>query len=246
MPTIQQIVMDSFTEPVFDPATISNMMFWYRGDGLTGANGSEITTWPDRSGHAFDLSALGGVGNRPIVQTNALNGFKALKNTGLSGLQVLNAGTVPSASNTYSFYCVLRFDQTGTTDFFGWEDGSGKGMRTGLDAAASALYHYVIPNVGDFQSTTTLNITGNWNRISVVANAGSYTIKINGTTVSWSGSAPSGGINGATGGINVGAGVTNARALVGQIEDLIGYNKALSGTEVGNLDSYVIRRYGIS
>lgn len=83
----------------FDPSKLPNIAAWFKADGLAGADGSTVGTWPDLSGNANDATTSGGT-----LKYNAINGKKSV---------VFNNGpakhfTTPIVGNTYSVFTVFK------------------------------------------------------------------------------------------------------------------------------------------
>lgn len=59
------------------PDQLTNLIFWVKGDTLTGSDGSEVLLWSDQSGNGNN--ATGSAGNGPQLETAELNGMNVVR-----------------------------------------------------------------------------------------------------------------------------------------------------------------------
>ncbi len=84
----------------------TNMLMRYKGDDLTGANGSAVSSWPESSGNNLPAAVQGTTANQPTLKTNAMNGHTGVAFNGTS--QYLNlTGSVLNLAQNISTLCVF-------------------------------------------------------------------------------------------------------------------------------------------
>ncbi|MGD0200321.1 MAG: SGNH/GDSL hydrolase family protein [Bryobacteraceae bacterium] len=109
----------------------------YLPESLAGADGDAIATWPDSSGHGWDLTQAT-PGNRPVVVAGAINGKKAA-GFGGAGFSLANASGPTVVANNFSVFMVgarsvvdsnddrLLFGDTSGWPWLLWRDLGGGG-----------------------------------------------------------------------------------------------------------------------
>lgn len=218
------------------PASISNMLFRYRGSDLVDSNGAEISGWPDSSGKGFYLTNIAGPGDRCTVSTNALNGTTVASDAGKHGLAITAAGVIPTVANVYSICAVVKFTvvDPGSNLFFCFGNGSSEGMRIGTDT--SGRFVLTIPNVGDYPANESPSLS-TWHSVIVVSNAGTITVYLDTVALTWASGAPTAGLNGSPSSIRLCEAAGSK--FTGSLAELVAYDQALSSGDRTKWNDYV-------
>ncbi len=121
---------------------------WVAQDLDAVGNGSNITTWADKSGNGHTLTP---VGTNSTLLTNALNGQDVVNTaTATSGYATSSAFSF-SSSAPYCFVFVFNIltGQPSEGGFFGVSDGTSTGFRCG-PSSTTGQWEYTVPGVGNY------------------------------------------------------------------------------------------------
>jgi hypothetical protein len=105
-PLAVTLVASAGSAPAAVPPVTAGLQLWYEADTTGGADGTQITAWPDKSGNGRDLTASG-LGASAIMRRNALNGRAALEFNGTSSLLKTYNSTF-TLSQPDTFFVVYR------------------------------------------------------------------------------------------------------------------------------------------
>jgi len=238
------LVWSSWSEPV--PAA---PVYWLRADGITGlADGAAVTTWPAVQGAAAvkNPNAI----SSPTYVASGRNGRPTVRFGDTSTLLMPGLGAALAnradyavfyvgATNAIGNYPVVVTAPQGTAWTWlieynidgNWYWGSNNGMYN--------LYH---PSV--------LNTNGMWRMFSHVMTAGSPQMWIDGGACSVSGTGPNGPLAGAVpssvgSNMLLGGYYANNLGLSGDIAEIIFYDRALTGTERQQVETYLRGKWGL-
>src|SRR4051812_31851300 len=78
----------------------SKLQMWLKGDDLSGANGSSITTWTDATANANNAT---GAAASPTLVTSGLNGMNTVGFDGTSQYFTLPTGLISGRTQSASF-----------------------------------------------------------------------------------------------------------------------------------------------
>lgn len=118
------------------PAT--NLVMRFKGDDLSGANGSVVSSWPESSGQGHPAAAQGTTANQPVVLTNAGGtGHKGVTFDGVNDYLSLSGTALGVAQNRAGLTVFAVLAITGAVS---------TGTRTilGLSSGSSATSHRVV------------------------------------------------------------------------------------------------------
>lgn len=249
------IMVPAFVAPSgFTPASLSNLIFWYKADkdvysdlsGTTPAtDGGEVQLWKNQAstGSTYDLK--GGVatfGNAGMTyHASGLNGLPTLENDGGKTLAT-NTNPISLGGQLISVFMVFKLDIGGVNRLLSVCNGTS-------DTAADAFLIY--PN-GSSTTPTTFNVAnvasqtvvaGSWNNLGTIFDSVNNTMYVAGVAGTPVASSP-------TFNASVNLGVTcrggDASAqIVGFVAEVIGQKVVSSAGEIANIQTYFHGRWGV-
>ena len=239
----------SATTTPFSPGFLTGLSTWYDATALTGANGSAVTTWNDKSSIGNNLSG----GTSPTLVTSGLNGLNVVRFASNSSqyLVMSNPNSLPLGTSSASYFAITRTsNSTATQQVFMYgstPNTSGQNVDFGFlsNNATSDIY----------TTGTILDGNANNNTFVLISNVMTGTSAnvgwVNGTSFSTTNNASLSTKNiGATGTVAgfVGAGrlVSNIQYfLSGDIAEILIYSGALTGTQRQQVEGYLAWKWGL-
>jgi hypothetical protein len=109
------------------PPVTTGLQLWYEADTTTGADGSAVATWPDKSGFGRDLTAFA-PNQTAVMRRNAVNGRAALEFDGTSSLMKTYGSTFTFAQPD-TFFIVYRSLDPNTSNRAFLFDSRNSGVR---------------------------------------------------------------------------------------------------------------------
>lgn len=138
------------------PAT--GLLYRIKGDHLTGADTTTISAWPDYSGNGHPNAVQATVGNRPIVQANALNGHKGAVFNGTTNRLTLSGSALGIFRNRgqAQIFAVYKTNLlTSTRVIAAW--GTGTVLTSSRMALYSSPSYTAVGRRTDADNASTLN-----------------------------------------------------------------------------------------
>lgn len=144
----------------YEPNGVSNLFCWYRSDLVTLTSG-KVSTWPDKSGNARNLTTKATFSDANYITSSSLyNNLPAVGWTSApspaSGWMLRNDGPF-TQGRPFIIYAVMCYNVPNTTESnaLGWicNDTSDSTFAWGLDADAQPNYHFTIGDNGITFST---------------------------------------------------------------------------------------------
>jgi len=220
-----------------DPSTISGLLAWFNPSGISGTNGSLMTTWTDSGPTGYVLSPVN-VGQGPTVLTNGLNGFTVANSGGVTGLGT-SSGFSLSAANTWTCFCVVYLEAS-PGYYCGFRgDGNNTGVRLGAHSGTDGVYSYVLPNVIDNPSVE--GVTSHvWHTIIASSNGGAESVYVDNVQLTLSGTHL---MNAPTSAFQICS--STVQAFLGKMVEIGWYDQALGSTDRATLFNYTHGKYGI-
>lgn len=114
---------------VWTPAQLATLKGWYKGDALTGADNSAVSSWPDSSGLANNATAT----NSPTLQTAEQNSLNVVQLTSASS-QYFTLPNLLSGASACAAVLVLKATGSG--------DSQGGPLKIGSDVTNNGNNHY--------------------------------------------------------------------------------------------------------
>lgn len=227
------------------PGQFAGLQAWYdfSDDSYLTLSGTAITQALDRSGNGnhTDVQATGT--KRPAVDTtNTSNGLQTASFDGGDTLVLPSAlYTIANGANTQFVVSRTTVNNTEQRLVSFTEAGS---MRCGIEyvvATTSATYYNRTSYAGIANTNVTTKsdynlLRGQYNggtTLSLAVNGGTAATNANGQTE-----------NGVDAG-HIGSNVDTSRYLTGNIAEIIIYNRALSSSEITQVEIYLANKYGI-
>src|SRR5580765_10921 len=216
--------------PPFDPTSIAGLKPWLKADALSLSDGDPVTTWADSSGSGYDVASSGA--QRPIYHTGIVNGKPALQFVSVVS-QFMQAKTSLGISQPDTIFIVAK------------TVGGGSGRLIDVATGARQLLDVDDPATGHFRIfagtllADAVNYDGAFHVFAAVFNGASSFGYVDGTQTI-TGNAGSAGV----GNLVIGSDTT-AAFMTGYIAEVLIYNSALSGTDRGNVETYLKTKYAI-
>ena len=256
--TILGSVSSPFVAP-FDPTSISGCKLWLdAADTSTiSLSGSAVTQWDDKSGNAYNF-AQGTSGLRPLSGTRTQNGLNVIDFDGIDDCLATTAAK--SAFNfinntTATLFIVNKFDSTAGLNYL-------IGANVGSNGEIGIVYYSNTTNLvfwdGNGSGTLVYDISSAVNttaRLDSIksdpANAtAANRIKYALNTGSFAGSnTQTGTASGSDSTQNLAIGDSSPSGssipLNGFIGEVLIYNSILSGTDITNVQTYLLGKWGI-
>ncbi|MDO7877299.1 FG-GAP-like repeat-containing protein [Hymenobacter sp. ASUV-10] len=209
--------------------------------GLTSSGGT-VTAWADLSGNGFGV-AQATAGQCPALTSNAVNGKPALSLDGNDDwLQSTGAVDLLAGQTNYTFFAVTK---PGTTqkqyaDIFDYSHSGGSRFVIQQDGnSTNTFYNNGVTAANQVLPTAGFSILG-----GTFANGGTGTSRLNGgnalsgpaSTNSWATPAN----------FRVGNWSLTGREFNGQIAEVLVFNRVLTATEIGQVETYLGSKYAIA
>jgi hypothetical protein len=215
----------------FSPKDSSGLLLWVKADALTLSDNDPISTWPDSSGNANNLTNT--LLLRPTFKTNQQNSLPGILFTS-SNTQYFNITNPIPSTLPYSLFIVYKKTTTGVLGLM--LNGVAGNQYNWTDYSDDNLYIY--PNNFSY-NTGTAGYTTFTTASSIVSAAGIATVWINGISHSMS-------VGGGTGdtGPWIYLGANNAYGFADMtLLELVLFDHAASTTLRTNMESYLRTKY---
>lgn len=238
----------------FAPSDISNLYAWFKYDNLL-LNGTTVSAALDKSGngrHAVQAtsasqpvySATGGANNKAYwSNTDAVSNGRFLLAGQASDWTFLHNGS----GNT--IFIVMKSNSTQQNYFFGIQTGTGASLGLSIVRINNTTAQYSIGN-GAIQSVT-VNYSHpltSWSKVAVSGSTGTdpdYSIRVAGSSVATANEVNPVSATASTQKLGIGSGGGGAYSLASDFHEVIIYNRELTLTEVGQVETYLSGVYGI-
>lgn len=241
----------------FTPLSISGCQLWLDGSDATTINagspvdGDKVSSWTDKSGHSNSASQATS-GFQPVYHTGIVNSKSAvLFNTGSGTYMTMpNTNFMPTGGG-FTVILVIRPTSIGSENLmFGSWSTSGTTLTGTIDYLAGQGYMRIDQNAafaGTSFSGSGLLANNNYKmqlfNSSGTGTATNNSLRYNGSVITGTAEGTTGHLNSnisCIGGDNGDAGST----LTGYILEAIAYNTALNSTQQGQIDSYILGKWG--
>jgi hypothetical protein len=214
----------------------------YKGDDLTGADGTGINTWPDSSGGSHNVTQANG-GKQPLVKVGVVNGHNAAQFDGVqSVLSATLSPTLIGTATATAIFVVLKQDSTQARNMaLCWE---------GADFVRSyATYDDVL--YFDYQNQTTARVNGAqpagwdnaWHVLELHRNGANMSILVDGSSIASISTASGSLSQTGTGTFNIGNSAANIQ-FKGQIAEIRIYNQDKDSTTSTTIRGALKTTYG--
>ena len=223
------------------PPVTANLQLWFEADTTAGADGSPVTSWPDKSGLARDLTAAS-TSAAPTMRRNVVNGRSAIEFNGVNSLmKTYNSTFTLSQPNT--FFIVYRsLDDNSSNRAFVF-DSRNSGVRQVLGkSGAGLLREYANADLD------TGGITYPFSAFKIydgVFNGANSNLFENGTLLA-QGNAGGSALDGFTvGGLNS-AGTSGYDLSHSLVAEILYYNGVLSATDRQAVADWLNEKYNVT
>jgi hypothetical protein len=221
----------------FSPSDLTGLRQWLKADALSLADNDPVSSWTDSSGNALHATNTGSA--RPTFKTSIVNSLPIVRFDGADDLLVLGDHSSLTEAEVFivvkldteppaSGHCGLWYMTTnGNNEFYPFTDGSvyenfGSTVRYSVGNPTPALTSWRIYGIHSKSNDWQAYIDG----ATFGTNQTTHTVGFGATN--WLGH------NG-----------TGSDLLDGDVAEFILYNRKLTGTERGNVVTYLQTKYGI-
>lgn len=234
----------------FTPASIPNLLAWYKADAgvlksgsVPAGDGDTVATWEDQSGNNYDIQSDAGT---PIYRTNQLNGLPIIDCSAASS----DLTTNPTAPNMValggtllSAFIVMKYTATGGTTNRVLSVGNGSN-----DATSDAFTIYENTSTTDVRtynngdkSTVTL-VASTWNEIGTIFDGANDTMYLNNSASASVAATPTFNAN-----VNIGVlcQCSGLLPILGLVAEAVFYKDAISSANRNLLHTYFLTRWGV-
>ena len=236
----------------FSPTDLSGLSLWLKADAGVTLSGSNVTAWADQSGNGNNASANSG--QEPTFVSSFSNGKPAIEFDGLAQImQIADANSLDFLAT--SSFIVIKYLGQGTGNNIVYFKNSNAG-----DPEGQAMYGLVAYN-GDGYASFSLNVdVGGWSDYTTQIDISNGVPKILSMTYddtdqnvysngSFSDTFSIGGdIATSTGLFQIGGynqSFNSEEYFYGRIAEVIMYNRAVTGTERQQVETYLNTKYAI-
>jgi hypothetical protein len=225
--------------PAFSPGNLTGLIAWYRADGTkwqTSARATPAVADGDPVGAWDDLSGLGNnalqavAGKRGTLKLAIQNGRPVIRLDGVSAFlaAVSNAGLSPT---TITIAAALKPTSLANTPLFV----SKNGAYSLYSSAAGAL---TVDQPNAQSSANGVVVAGTWYLVEFLTDASNLWIYRNATQVATR-ATPAGNLPSNANALGIGARGDGIEPTAGDFAEVVIYNRALNGTERGQLETYL-------
>ena len=233
--------------PAFAPDDISGLEVWYDADAITGLSDTDpVTSWSDGSANGRTLTQ--GTANRqPAYVASAKNGKPGVDFDGSDYLAT--AAFALPITDAYTAFVVGYIDSAasplGNTPY-NWLSVNTNRLLTHMAYNNGSTYIDCgdAASGGRYSFTTPASVVGNWNITRITRDGANSAYVENGTTL--------GSTTGLTDALDTGSaslyvGSTGSSGFFdGRICELILYNRALTASEIDDVETYLAAKYAIT
>jgi hypothetical protein len=227
----------------FDPSTITGLKLWLKADSLALTDGASVNTWTDSSGLNNDFTS---VVSAPTFKTNIVNGKPVIRFNGTNqGLANTTAGIIPTGSTFHTIFGVVSAASTSAGDHDIFDTGSAGGGAVYFRRNGANAVHVHNSAGYVFCQDTGGIVAGAWNVLTADWNGSNIHIWRNGTLKDTTGATLL-TVTGTLNSVGIDTIDSNINFWDGDIAEILIYNSALSSTDRGNVETYLISKYAIS
>ena len=229
--------------PIADPTSISGCVLWLDGadSSSTGMvlNGSFVAVWRDKSGNSNNASANGTT--RPVLTPNGLNGKSVVTFDGVDDALQITANAAFN-TNALTYFVVFKQDSAANKGVYTKSNGSNNTNGFALAVRSDTSVWLLQKNNGESQViASTINPTTQARIYSVISSS-SATGYLDGQSPVTASSVADHSLSQR---VMVGS-RDSAESLNGYIAEVIHYNRALTRSEVAQVEVWLAAKWGIS
>jgi hypothetical protein len=232
-------VSEATTSPII-PSSLSNLVRWYKADAIVGlSDGDAVVSWTDSSSSAVN-GTQSNASKKPIYKTGIVNSLPVVRFDGsddflsIGNLSALTAGEV---------FIVRKIDNDPPTTGTGgiWYLGNSGGNSHVPEPSVGKIYEeFGTPSRKDAIVYTPNSFTA-WHIYNVYSALNDYQIFYN-TTSLYTSSSNTVDFPAAA---KLGEGLTGGICMDGDIAEFFLFSRKLTGTERGQMISYIQDKYAI-
>lgn len=226
----------------FTPKDLPGIAAWFDAGNAGGVDGANLATWPDISGHAFDLNAQ-----------DAVNVFHASGGANGTAYVAFSLGSIyrlaPLVTGADAARTMFIVSKRGADDGIYVLDGRNgfNGFAYSIGVIASNKREVLLSGVAG-ELDTTSNATNNWEQVCLIntntgGSVGAQRLRVGGVehTLSASNGTPAA----STTSFSVGGAHPAGHSLTGDIAEVIVCGGVLSASDITKTEAYLLAKYGV-
>jgi hypothetical protein len=219
------------------PTNVPGCTFWVRADrGLTLLNGTTVFTWADQSGNGNNVTQSNGALEPTLFPSGGPNNQPYISFSSAATQNLLSGNAVVGANN-WTVFTVHNVADTAASRPVLQVGGTGNGFGIQADTSKRDIVAY--GNAAQYNGVVPLNTWEQWTAQNT--STGPVTsLRVNGVPQPLT---PNNAVIGAPG-ARTAVGTGNGAFFNGGIAEIIAYNRVLSATEINEVESYLLNRYG--
>ena len=235
-----------------NPNEISNLGFWFLADDLGLADGTNVTSWTDKSGNGNNLSITTGTLN-PIYKVNIIGGKSVIRFQGGSNKALtLASSTINLNTNTnLTLFVIVKFSDFSTLRRIVTFGNAGNGIS--YDGLQNPNNYFAIrleavnwfahsPNLLNASTDYLLTSTMTRNSVAGIYFNNTYiNTNLIANSSSFAGAAPQNNNQ-----ISIGGYFDGTQNLGGDVAEVIQYTRVLTTDEILSIHCYLNSRYQIN
>lgn len=248
--------------PAFRPSDLSGLKFWVAADSLTGLNDNDpVSTWTDLSGTGNTVTASTTI--RPLYKTNVLNGKPVLRFDGTDDYMSKASPSSVDNTNGLTVFVVLKQASLAISKAVlgKWDYMTQGAWSLNTSDASNSNFQMFIANAlndngNNFEASTNYGASSSSFSVLTVSYDGSQGTAANRTDFYNNGGVTAKSMNGTVAATlqsataplyvcNFGGSLLNTRNFGGDIAEIIIYNVHLSPTDRGQVETYLLTKWGL-
>lgn len=228
--------------PNQDPVLPSGMAAWYRADSLSGlADGAKVASWPDLSGNGY-TATQGTVGVQPIYKASVINGKPVVRFPDSTYAALSSSLSRTQAETIVVVMQIPRTNQVGSM-----VGSTASGLQFRINAAKINVLKQGTADLGSGATALEINTPYTVSAaVDAVSSPNIVKLYRNGVLDGSFTDARNYDVAGTVIGSNVASAVNGAENFIGDIAEIFIYNRILTDSERGAINSYAQNRYGIA
>jgi hypothetical protein len=223
---------------VFDPASIASLRLWLRGDDIGVSDGLPVSLWPDASGHGNDVEQITGM-KQPTFMSAQLGVHSFVRFDGVDDTLFKSSANGFTCATGHTIIAVMN---PTTAASFGMAVVTNYQCNEMRQGGSGGTAQWMIPSG--------FNLVDGWDDLTGLWKVWAGTYNVATDTMGLF-------INGVDQGTNVDAGTlavgdiylgsrTDTYHWIGDIAEVLVFDDVLSATDRGNVESYLMGKYGLA
>lgn len=232
-----------FDNPPFLPTRIGGFQAWYdtTSDDYLTLDGTAITQFIDRSGQGNDTPVQGTASARPTRALSQINGLQAATFDGGDTLELPSAlYSIPNGNNTVFAVCKRNTETAQSNKIVGLSEVGSQRLLLDYGSSAGSAFYQSRTAAGNGASSSGTNT--DFNLFTCYRDGSTQSISRNGSAES---TIALGASEANCDAGHIGSLAGSSAFLTGAIAEILIFNRALTSTEITNINTYLSNKYNI-